>query len=302
VVWSFETGPRKSLDLSATFGNSLADQRIMNWSAVRGSLATDFDQNARAIQGGDGFASTVPNRDQILYNHGLVTGVSDALDAMHEWIATIRPLNMPKRNPAAITRGNRIFAANCASCHGGVKWTKSRAGDGLYDDDPAYPENPIGANFFRPVEPVDPDVIDAVPQIRGIQGGNSPCAELFFMNDVGTFALRAPFRPVNPIEQRGGAAIAGQSTAGFIALPANTPEVGFNSPSLLNVGYHAPFLHNGSAPNLDAVFNSHRLPEAGNRTIRQVLNAAQRTDLRALMNSIDGDTDTFLSDTDRCLR
>jgi hypothetical protein len=123
------------------------------------------------------------------------------------------------------------------------------------------------------------------------------------MDDVGTLVLRAPFLPVNPIELRGGAQIAGQDTSGFIALPANTPEVGFNAPSLLNVCYHVPFLHNGSAPNLDASFNSHRLPQfPGSPTIRQRLNATQRADLRAFLCSIDGDTDTFPSDTDRFLQ
>ena len=199
---------------------------------------------------------------------------------------------MPKRNPAAIGRGSTLFAANCASCHGGVKWTKSRVGDGLYDNDPTYPENPIGVNFFLPVQTLDPDVIDTPPQIQGVRDRRGT---LFFMDDVGTFDL------TNPIELRGGAAIAGQDTSGFRALPVNA-AVGFNAPSLLNAGYHAPFLHNGSAPSLDAVFNSHRLPQiAGNPTIRQRLNATQRADLRALLNSIDGDTDTFPSDTDQFL-
>jgi hypothetical protein len=196
VAWSFETGPRKSIDLSGTFGRGrLDDQRLMNWSAVRGSPATDFDQSSRGIQGGIGFASSVPDRDQKIYNHGLVTGVTDALDAMHEWIATVRPLTMPKRNSVAIARGSRLFGANCASCHGGVKWTKSRTSP-VYENDPTYPENPLGANFFQPVRPIDRRVIDAVPQIRGVEDPRA--GTLFFMDDVGTFNRN------NPIELRGG--------------------------------------------------------------------------------------------------
>src|SRR4030095_11054241 len=46
VAWSFETGIRKSKDLSGTFNHKIADpesdQGILNWSNVRGSN-TDFN-------------------------------------------------------------------------------------------------------------------------------------------------------------------------------------------------------------------------------------------------------------------
>src|SRR6185436_17426644 len=55
VTWIFETGPRQTIPLEGTFArNNLNDQRILNWSAVRGSN-TDFNNNARGIQGGRGF-------------------------------------------------------------------------------------------------------------------------------------------------------------------------------------------------------------------------------------------------------
>jgi YVTN family beta-propeller protein len=309
VTWSFDTGPRQTIDLVGTFGRGqLGDQRINNWSAVRGDCCADFTANSIAVQGGTGFV----DNPALIFNHGPKFGVSDAVDAEREWIAAaVRPLNMPQTNPAAIARGRNVFEANCASCHGGVKWTKSRSSP-VYDDNPAYPEDPLQEAFFDNLVdpasfgPVDPRVIDAQPQIRGV---NDPVAgTLFFMDDVGTFD------PTSPIELRGGGdlgpdirlpggvVVKGQNTRGFLALPVNA-AVGFNAPSLLNVGYGKPFLHDGSAPSLAHVFNIHRLPQfAGSPTIRAKLNNAQRADLSALLNSIDGNTDTFRSATDEFLQ
>src|SRR5439155_853146 len=61
VTWSFADGPRQTLPLDAFFAkDNPVDQRISNWSAVRGSV-TDFNNNSRAVQGGKGFAGDPPN-------------------------------------------------------------------------------------------------------------------------------------------------------------------------------------------------------------------------------------------------
>jgi hypothetical protein len=122
------------------------DQRVLNWSAVRGSN-TDFNANSRATQGGCGFASddfdpgqcfakgntTVAN--PAIYDHGIILGGSDALDAQTLWIfAAVRPLHQLQGNASALVAGQAVFAANCASCHGGAKWTKSEI---FHRDNPA---------------------------------------------------------------------------------------------------------------------------------------------------------------------
>ena len=57
VTWSFGTGPRQTIPLDGMFSKqSPDDQRLLNWSAVRGSN-TDFNANSRVTQGGCGFAS-----------------------------------------------------------------------------------------------------------------------------------------------------------------------------------------------------------------------------------------------------
>ena len=57
VTWSFGTGSRQTIPLDGMFSKqNPGDQRVLNWSAVRGSN-TDFNANSRATQGGCGFAS-----------------------------------------------------------------------------------------------------------------------------------------------------------------------------------------------------------------------------------------------------
>lgn len=299
VAWSFETGPRKSKDLSGSFNHKIddpeSDQGIMNWTNVRGSPMTDFNQNAEDVQGGIGFATDVNgvNLTAEVFNHGPVKGISDALDAGHEWIAfAIRPLNFPDGDLKLVDRGSKVFETNCASCHGGDKWTKSRTAP-VYINDPTYDEDPIGDNFFvmdGGIEPRDPRVEDSKPQLIAV---NDPKAgKLNLMDMVGTFDL------MNPIELRGGGVVARQTTAGF----ASQGAMGFGSPSLLNVAYHSPFLHNGSAPSLGDLFAVHTLPQIeGNPTIKQRLGKQDQAALKVFLNGIDGDTEPFESDTDRFL-
>ena len=86
------------------------DQGLLNWSAIRGSN-TDFNNNSRGVQGGCGFASddfdpgqcfakgAATPANPAIYDHGIVQGGSDALDAQTLWIfAAVRPLNQPSRN------------------------------------------------------------------------------------------------------------------------------------------------------------------------------------------------------------
>ena len=169
VTWIFETGPRQTIPLEGTFArNELTDQRILNWSGVRGSN-TDFNNNARGIQGGVGFATSVDGVDKTaqVFNHGPTQGISDSLDAMSEWVATVRAPIMPAIPAAANTRGRELFATSCASCHGGRKWTKSRTA-GLYADNPLLQVDPVGPAFFTGVGINDAGVTMAGPQVVSV--------------------------------------------------------------------------------------------------------------------------------------
>jgi DNA-binding beta-propeller fold protein YncE len=284
VTWIFETGPRQTIPLEGTFArNNLDDQRILNWSAVRGSN-TDFNNNARGIQGGNGFATNVNGADRtsLVYNHGPTKGISDSLDAMSEWVATVRAPNMPAIATNTEANGRALFITNCASCHGGAKWTKSRT-KGLYLDNPLLQVDPVGPAFFTGVGKNDAGVQLAGPQVVKVVRANG---ELLMLDNVGTFNV------ASPIEIRGAAAVAGQTTQGFAPFGAG----GFNSPSLLGVALSAPYFHDGSAHTLEEVATRHNLGATG--TIAANLSQQDLADLLAFVKSIDDDTAKVPNATD----
>jgi DNA-binding beta-propeller fold protein YncE/cytochrome c553 len=287
VTWIFETGPRQTIPLEGTFArNNLNDQRILNWSAVRGSN-TDFNNNARGIQGGVGFASNVDGVDKtaLVFNHGPTKGISDSLDAMSEWVATVRAPIVPAAPAAAAAHGRLLFANNCASCHGGAKWTKSRT-KGLYQDNPLLQADPVGPAFFTGGPPKnDAGVALAGPQVVSVTRDGK--GKLQILDNVGTFNV------TNPIEIRGAAAVNGQTTQGFGAFGAG----GFNSPSLLGVTYSGPYFHDGSSHTLEDVAARHRLGDAP-ATIATTLDAQDLADLLVFVRSIDDSTATMPNATD----
>lgn len=207
ATWFFPTGPRQTVPLDGFFAkDNPADQRISNWNAVRGSI-TDFNNNSRNIQGGIGFAGDPPSPN--IYNHGIVQGASDALDAMTIWVQTVRaPILPAPTDMAAYDGGLETFERWCASCHGGAKWTKSQV---FHADNPAFNANPLGD---PPGTPRDPGVNNAGPQIVSYSVGEDSIA---FLEDIGTFDA------ADPGEIRG-AGLAGRTAVGGL---------GFNVPSLL---------------------------------------------------------------------
>jgi len=284
VTWIFETGPRQTIPLEGTFArNNLDDQRILNWSAVRGSN-TDFNNNARGIQGGTGFATNVNGVDKtaLVYNHGPTKGISDSLDAMSEWVATVRAPIMPAPAANIAAHGRDVFITNCASCHGGAKWTKSRT-KGLYQDNPLLAQDPVGPAFFTGVTVNDAGVAVAGPQVVKVTRAKGV---LTMLDNIGTFNV------ASPIEIRGAAAVAGQTTQGFAPFGAG----GFNSPSLLGVALSGPYFHDGSAHTLEDVAARHNLGATG--TIASNLSATDLADLLAFVKSIDDATEKVPNATD----
>jgi len=69
-------------------------------------------------------------------------------------------------------------------------------------------------------------------------------------------------------------------------------------PSLLNVNYHAPYLHRGRAQTLADVFALHTLPKAGGATIAAAISDSDRAALLEFLKSIDGTTPRFRSEGD----
>ena len=294
VTWIFGTGPRQTKPLDGMFNKftNVADQDLLNWSSIRGSN-TDFNNNSRGVQGGCGFASDnfAPGQcfamgaatpaNPAIYDHGISQGGSDALDAQTLWIfAAVRALNQPQ--PSIVAPGAQVFEANCASCHGGAKWTKSEI---FHRDNPAA----VAQNGA----PLDPGVTRLAP---APPVAAAPANEFFsftfnnltikYLEDVGTFDV------TNPLEIR-------DNAAASTAFGRN----GFNVPSLLSINYHAPYLHRGQAQTLEEVFPLHGLGPGRSgfpptTTIQSQLTAQQRADLLAFLRSIDGTTPHFRSEGD----
>jgi len=282
VTWIFADGPRQTIPLdgySSKF-NGAHDIRINNWSAVRDSV-TDFNNNSRNVQCGTGFAgggantaigcppfgSGAPN--PAIFDHSLSQGASDALDMETLWVQTVRPLNGSKAATAILQAGAIVFASNCASCHGGAKWTKSQV---IYLNNPT-----LDKAFAASGTPRAPGLTITANQIVSYRDPKVDPSTLKFLDTVGTF------NPAKSIEIRAN----GQAPLGAL---------GFNTPSLLGVGFSAPYFHDGGAQTLDQVFVLHRLPGGG--TIQTRLNATQRSNLRAFLFSIDGRSVIVPSDTD----
>lgn len=272
VTWIFGTGPRQTLPLDAFFDKqSPLDQRISNWSGVMGSV-TDFNNNSIGVQGGTGFAGTPP--PVAIFQHGITEGGSDSLDAMTLWVQTVRsPILPAATNVIAATTGESLFQQNCASCHGGAKWSKSQV---VYDNDPTFNKDPNNGGV-----PLDAGVTNAGPQIVSFTEGTHV---LKFLEQVGTFDI------ANPLELRGQGAAAGKDALGAL---------GFNVPSLLGARYHAPYLHDGSAPTLAAVFAKHKI---GAQTIAQHFTVAELEALQAFVDTIDGSSFATPSETDQFLQ
>jgi len=290
VTWIFGTGPRQTKPLDGMFSKQNPDdQGLLNWSSIRGSN-TDFNNNSRGVQGGCGFASddSAPGQcftlgaatpaNLAIYDHGITQGASDALDAQTLWIfAAVRPLHQPQGNPAMLANGRQVFATNCASCHGGAKWTKSQI---FHRDNPAaVAQN--GATLDPGVTRLAPAPPVAAAPANEFFSFTCNALTIKYLEDVGTFDI------TNPIEIR-------DNAAASTAFGRN----GFNVPSLLSINYHAPFLHRGQAQTLEQVFPLHTLAAAGGATIAATLNAVEEADLLVFLKSIDGTTNSLPSEGD----
>jgi YVTN family beta-propeller protein len=281
VTWIFADGPRNTLPLDALYSkiNGAHDTRINNFSAARDSV-TDFNNNSRNVQCGTGFAGGATNTaigcpalgtgapNPAIYDHGISQGASEALDFETQWAQTVRPFNVPQGDSVSLQAVRTVFRNNCASCHGGAKWTKSQV---LYSDNPSFTPPPALA-------PRDPGIVATGVQIQTFTDPAVDTGTLRFLEGIGTFD------PSGAIEIRGTGGAIGQRALGTL---------GFNVPSLLSTSFHAPYFHNGAAQTLEQVFAQHQL--AGGGTIQGLAGASN---LLAFLRSIDGRTAKEESDGD----
>ena len=317
VTWSFEAGPRQTIDLAGTFSNidGLADQRLLNWTPVRDENP-DFEQNTRGVFGGRRFITTntdvngdgiTPDSDPNVRNYGPASS-HRALqqDDITNWIAfNIRSPIAPPSHSGNPSRGRDLFGsttgANCVACHSGVKWTTSRV---TYD--------PADVN---PVPGTDTGIVNIADPLAVFLNGFNSAAGLGRACEVpapvgATQRLRiehqvGTFTATNPLELRHGAISPLNTVAPALTVAAAFGGDGFNTPSLLGVGDGAPYFRNGAAQTLEEAFgigtDPNFLPAAqahwragtgGNPNILDT-DASAVTDLISFLRTIDDRTPPF---------
>ena len=215
-----------------------------------------------------------------IYDHGIVQGASDALDAQTLWIfAAVRPLNQPQ--PTNLASGGRSLRPIAPPAMAEPSGRRARSST-------ATTPPPSRQNMA----PLDPGVtrLAAAPPVTNLANEffSFTCNNLTikYLEKVGTFDIN------NPLEIR-------DNAAASTAFGVN----GFNVPSLLSINYHAPYLHRGQAQTLEEVFPLHGLGLGGSEfppttTIQTQLTAAQRADLLTFLKSIDGTTAHLRSEGD----
>ena len=273
-VGNIPTGLVMSKDGRRAYVNNEVNASVSILNLANNTVATrdvssatlpDPGSFAHGVQGGIGFASDAPFSSSApnpnIFNHGVTHGGSEALDLETLWVQTIRPLTMPVHDETHVSAGALVFNTNCASCHGGAKWTKSEV---LYRDNPAL----VGG------VPRDPGVTTGTGgQIVSFTVGTDI---LTFLENIGTFTIANPFE----IKANGATAFG---------------ELGFNVPSLLGACYHAPYFHHGAAQTLEDAFALHGF---NGGTIESALSALDRDYLITFLKSVDGKTARFRSEAD----
>jgi mono/diheme cytochrome c family protein len=285
LTWLFAAGPRQTVPLDSTFAkNNPSDQRALNWTGIFDEMH-DFELNTRGTAGGKGAITSgvVPN--DVAINIGLgvsldggtanvtrndfLSGSTKAVvaaqaalkdwDEIEAYTRTIRsswaPTTLDRAVGGAVERGRALFASNnCASCHGGPKWTVSRV---PYTPSPEKNGSLPGANG-QPAAPTGLRTENRAAQLpkaslntdtlkvdieRGVlladagTGNVGPERITCVLRDVGTF----------------------DRTSALEVKADGTPAQGikgFNPPSLLSVATGAPYFHHGLAKTLTAVFGS----------------------------------------------
>lgn len=288
ITWAFDNGPRQTLPLDASYSRKdPQQQRVFNWSAVRSSV-TDFNNNARGVQGGKGFTADPATDAGRVFNHGPAFGVSDALDLMTLWVQVgIRTWNGPSTlDLAQVAAGRQAFTTlGCADCHGGDQWTSSRVRYALplFRSDPAAPGG-VAAIDSRVQQLANGAVLlafnenfDATFDDDADGFADTPIVTRFSVNGL-------PASPTldltNRIEVRGAGGLIGKASVGAAGS--------FNPPSLLGLASSAPYGHHGRAETVEAVFRAIVDGGLGHPTFGAT--QQQLAELATFLRSIDGRT------------
>lgn len=316
VTWKFGAGPRQTVALDGQFAsNDPSDMRALNWTAIFDDTA-DFENNTRGTSGGRGaiqnaqgpivspmgapFSNILVEDGTTRENHQALNGslrfitrtaeICTNTNTCPDWDqidAYIQTIRSPRGVRSASADAGRVVFEDggCNKCHAGPKWTVSRT---FYR--PEVFSGTIGSRVFEAnrafTTPMSTAGLIGLPQTVNtdttlVAGDDS---------EGGTPALKRQacnIRDVGTFNAQGGADETRDNGS-----PAQGRK-GYNPPSLLNIAAGAPYLHNGAALTIDALFearfNGHTT--AGNPNFAPT--AQQREDLKAFLLSIDESTQVF---------
>jgi hypothetical protein len=320
ITWIFAAGPRQTTPMDGTFsklnGN---DQRALNWTAIFDEVH-DVELNTRGTAGGVGAIVTAtapvngsrfdlaapvrfdggvlnPTRNDFLSGSTKqATAFRSVLkdwDEINEFSKTIQANKAPTTLNATMVAAGRthFIAGECASCHGGDKWTISRT-----------PYEPNQDKTGMPAQPADGVVAPNGYRTEVRDGGNPALPNGNVLTDTNKVAIEAT------LAADGGAINVGPERITCVLREVGTFDVqdplerkadgsqaqgrkGFNPPSLLGMATSAPYFHHGRAATLDdllanAAFVNHL--QAGNALFTPT--TTQRAELVEFLKSIDDST------------
>lgn len=311
VTWSFPAGPRQTVDLSGSYNEGGAVQRIFNWTAIFDEVH-DFELNTRGVAGGtgaivssaelnpDGTANAAARIDFVGpggvadplngFNIGSTRAVAQSGAVPEDWddimhyVQTLRAPRAASVYAGDPEAGRDVFAqGGCDNCHSGALWTLSeRYYTPALDQDPrvlTLASQGIGSIDVRPdqVASTDPSQVFVLQNDANGAPQRHSCA----VRIVGTFGEAGPdAHGADEIRQNG--------------APAQGVD-GFNIPSLFGVAVGGPYLHNGAAETLQELldpsgeFGNHL--RAGNQVFSPT--ETELADLIAFLRSIDDHTAPF---------
>ena len=289
VVWQFNTGPRKSVPLNATFNPAdRSQQRVLNYSAIFDEV-DDFEANIRNVSGPGALAQPVdcqfppPAQSTFDPNHGLLVadnGLGNvppcvvnalakpnadrpqmtvtpagsgkavpALTALREWVRVAVRTPNAPLNAGDVANGRALF---------------SQAGCATCHGGPAFT---AGLKDFQSPPAATEIATETTPPPKT---GNPVAAQFLprFLRDINSWNLGVPGKG-NDIgkdigaDEKAAAAVvnnASQPPQDALGLDFNGDGKGngFNVPSLLGVWSVPPYYHNGACETLACVLSDAR--------------------------------------------
>ncbi|MBL9171205.1 MAG: CHRD domain-containing protein [Verrucomicrobiales bacterium] len=324
VVWQFGAGPRKSVQMNATFNPHFPDrQRVLNYSGIFDEVE-DFEINIRNVSGPGNLPNTTP--PQLNPNQGLLIGddgdvnktpgalngfakangerpqltvtlpgsnvKQPALTALREWVRhAIRTPNAPLPgfggagvDAAVLSEGRRLFEL--------VGCVTCHGGSHWTTSLKDFNSPPAASEIFteRTPAPTSGNPI-------GTQYLNR------FLRDVASFNLGVPGggnefgKNIGAVEQAAPTVANGVIAPGQDALGkdynGDGAGVGYNVPSLLGIVAMQPYNHNGAAESIEEILLDPRHWQQGGGDPSLLASPRARAVLAAFVESIDAKTPVF---------